>query len=139
MVQQYTYAKGVDGMTFYTKSTANVAVSYSADASAFKHGVTVSLDGSAEFFLAGIKISVSSPLSLSISLAGTINVDLKKNEVVTKGFYAETKTGEVDTGLSKTQAKTTELNDRLSKLSANAIQMGIEAVNLKKNTVSVTG
>lgn len=138
MAKQYTYAEGVDGMTFYTKSTATVSMAYSADATVAKHGFSVAMDGAAEFNLAGVKISASTPLVLSISLTGTIAFDLKKMECESNGFYAETKTASIDAAVSKTEAKVLELQDRLANLTTTAVGMGIKAVELKKNAVSVS-
>lgn len=138
MAKQYTYEEGVDGMTFYTKSTATVSVGYSASATVAKHGLSVSMDGAADFSLAGIKISASTPLVLSVSLAGTVSFDLKKMECETTGFYAETKAASVDSAVSKTEAKVLELKDRLTSLTTTAVGMGIRAVDLKKNAVSVS-
>jgi hypothetical protein len=138
MAKQYTYAEGVDGMTFYTKSTATVSVGYSADATGAKHGLTTCMSGSAEFSLAGVKISVSTPILLSISLTGTVKFDLKKMECESNGFWAETKAGSVDSKVSETEAKLLELQDRMAVLSSTAIDMGIKAVDLEKNAVSVS-
>lgn len=138
MAKQYTYAAGVDGMTFYTKSTATVSVGYAADASVAKHALGVSMAGSAEFNLAGVKISVGSPTLLSIGLSGTISIDLKTMECETKGFFAETKAASMDAAVSKTEAKTLELQDRLANLRTTAVGMGIQGVELKKNAVSVS-
>ncbi len=138
MAKQYTYTEEVDGMTFYTKSTATVSVGYAATATVAKHALGVSMDGAADFSLVGIKISLSSPLVLSISLAGTVSFDLKKMECESTGFWAETKAASVDSAVSKTEAKVLELKDRLTSLTTTAVGMGIKAVDLKKNVVSVS-
>lgn len=132
MTKKYIYAKGVEGMTFYTKSTATLGFSASASANVAKHGLTiVPLTGSADFHFAGVKASIGSPLLVSIDFSNGIAWNLKKNEVETTGIYAEKKTAKVDTGLAETKSAVTELENTAIKTATGAIDMATRALTLR--------
>ncbi len=132
MTKKYMYAKGVDGMTFYTKSTATLGFSASASANVAKHGLTiVPITGSAEFHFTGIKASIGSPVVVGIDFSSGITWNVKKNEVECTGLYAEKKTAKVDTGLAETESAVSELEKTAIKTATGAIKMANRAVTLR--------
>lgn len=132
MAKQYTFAKGVEGMTFYTKSTATLGFSASASANVAKHGLTiVPLTGSAEFYFSGVKCSIGSPLVVGIDFSSGVTWNVKKNEVEASGIFAEKKTAEVDTGLAETESAVTELEKTAVKSATGALKMANRAVTLR--------
>lgn len=139
MAKKYIYAKTVDDMTFYTKSTATLGFSASASATVAKHGLTFTpATGSAEFYFTGLKASIGSPLVVGIESSNGITWNLKKMEVEATGIYAEKKAAKVDTGLAETEAAVSELEQTAMKTKNEASSMLISAVKLRSSAVSVS-
>lgn len=138
MAQEYIFAKGVDGFTYYSKTVTKAAFGASISGATNSDGLTVAMGASADITLAGFKVSNSTPLMLSVGLSLNLSWEWSGGlDFKYTGIGAEADTAKDDSALASTQSKLAELNNKITRMTNHGIDFSVRAIDDDANGVSI--